>query len=359
MKVLFRADSNKNIGMGHIMRCLSIADALSDIGDTCFFVTADSNPVNLIKERGYEALNLESDYSDTKDGIDKLMMIIDSRKPDLIISDSYFVDNDYFGQLKCATRLAYLDDIFGFAYDTDILINYNVYADEDVYRKLYLHDGNKRMPEMILGPLYAPIRKEFFDVPIPSIKKDAKKVLVSVGGTDPLHMAKGFTDAIGKRKKLIERSEFIFVLGKMEPDLEEILKLSESNPWLTVKVNVKDMRSLMQSVDMAISAAGSTQYELCACGVPSINYSMADNQVPGGEAFGRSGLFSYAGDARNNVHFFDDDLNRTEAMLEDYDLRQQMSKRQRKLIDGNGAVRLADKIHELISTVDMRITEER
>jgi len=171
-----------------------------------------------------------------------------------------------------------------------------------------------------------------------------KRVSVSFGGADPLGMAKKYLDCVKKRDSLTTKCEFHFILGAMEPDLEEIRQEEEKLPWLFTHVAVKDMKGILEASDLVISAAGSTQYEICACQIPCINFSMADNQVPGGEEFGRRGIFRYVGDVRGNERFYEDLADAVETLAADYSLRVKMGELERKLVDGMGAGRIADRL---------------
>ena len=106
------------------------------------------------------------------------------------------------------------------------------------------------------------------------------------------------------------------------------------------------MKSKIEEADLVISAAGSTQYEICACGRPCISFSMADNQVPGGEKFGELGAFIYAGDARDNENFFYDVLKAVKRVAGDISLAKEMSRKALAVTDGLGAVRMAEKLEE-------------
>lgn len=107
---------------------------------------------------------------------------------------------------------------------------------------------------------------------------------------------------------------------------------------------VSDMAALMSTCDLAFSAGGTTLYELCAIGVPSVSFSMADNQIPGVKAFDDAGLIPWAGDIRDNEAFYDDAVEKLTSLLKNPDARKQQSDLMRMAIDGAGARRIADAI---------------
>ncbi len=183
--ILFRADANSSIGMGHVMRCLSIADAISSI--TSFptiitgkrdikFVLADESVADLIKSRGYEPIILHTDYSHMESEIEAWNILSDSIDADLIIVDSYFVTADYLSFLRDNIGFtAYIDDVLSFPYPTDILVAYNAYATEESYHELY---QSREEPELIIGPSFAPLRSMFQGVPPKEQREEVKDVLL-------------------------------------------------------------------------------------------------------------------------------------------------------------------------------------
>ncbi len=137
-QIIFRVDANQSIGMGHVMRCLSLADAFLEAGDRCFFIVADDCAADIVDKRGYGVKVLHSDYS----SMDEELSLWDDGSADLVIVDSYSVTIKYLDALHLRVnehggKVAYLDDVYSFAYPVDILINYNSYASEEEYCKLY------------------------------------------------------------------------------------------------------------------------------------------------------------------------------------------------------------------------------
>ncbi|MBO4775567.1 MAG: hypothetical protein J5515_03030, partial [Lachnospiraceae bacterium] len=100
MKFVIRADANSNIGQGHVMRCLSLADALCERGNSCVFVTAKDSVVAMMERRGYKAFVLGTSYDQTESETEELFDILDREKADVLIVDSYFVTDKYFDVLK-------------------------------------------------------------------------------------------------------------------------------------------------------------------------------------------------------------------------------------------------------------------
>ena len=367
--ILFRADANQNIGLGHIMRCLSIADAMSAISNSTIlprgkqdikFVLADDQTSDLIKDRGYEPIILHTDYRVMDSEIEKWTELEDSIDADLLIVDSYFVTEHYLSWLREEVgRVCYLDDVLSFPYPTDILINYNAYANESDYQELY--ERCEQKPEFILGVKYAPLRSSFIGVERREQREEVKDVLLSTGGSDELHIALSFVKYLCDQQP--DGRTYHILLGAMNQDKPVIREMAEKMDNIILHENVADMKSLICSMDLIISAAGSTLYEICACGVPLITFSTADNQVPGAEAFENLGLAVNIGDLRDPTSInpsavisgtlSSDAVERIMEAVEDLDedTRISMVHHQRETIDGMGAKRLSER---LIGKVEIR-----
>lgn len=340
-KLIIRADGNSQIGAGHIMRCLAIAEAAQNIGIECIFVTADDSLSDKIKEFNFKNIILESIYTNLESEIDSFLKIIKEEDVRTVLLDSYYVTDYYLHILHQFVRIAYIDDVFSFPYETDLLINYNIYSTEAKYKALYM---NKPLPLLATGIDYIPLRKEFQNIAKRKFNEVVQNILISVGGADPERMAIRIAKALLERKEIYSKYRFHFVIGAFELDKDELYLIQENNNWIVMHENVKKMSELMRLCDIAISAAGSTLYELCSCGVPTVTYILEDNQIGGAEAFEKNGIMLNAGDYRNNTDFESHLLKKLNFLINDFEFRYEVSVRQQNLIDGNGAMRIATKI---------------
>lgn len=332
--ILIRADANEKIGTGHVMRCLSIASAFSTIGEDVIFVTADHRGDTLINRAGFSTLCLESCWIEMEGEVTRLLKIIKEYKPKILLIDSYFVTEDYFNKLSGKVPLVYIDDMNQASWNVDCLINYNIFAD------VFDYSGYDRAKtDLLLNPQYAPLREEFRRLPKHEIKESITDILVSAGGADP----EGISERLIKEVCLREPDiTFHFIIGALNPRIDDIKKMECSN--IILHINEQHMSSLMMQCDVAISAAGTTLYELCAAGIPTITYVLADNQIVATEQFENRQIMISAGDCRKNSGF----INRVELCLlrlkSDKALRMELSQKMQKLVDGNGAKRIADKL---------------
>ncbi len=339
--ILFRADGNKEIGTGHVMRCLSIADAFNESGVKAAFVTADNNLKDLIEERGYQCHVLHTDFKDMKSELSILKRQTFFAAADAIVVDSYHADDDYLLSLTREKKTVYIDD-YPVKRPVDVIVNYNIYADRDEYAKIM--DGSRTL--LLLGPEYAPLRREFRDIKPIVIKEWAKDILFLAGGSDPAHAALGFAKELTGHE---DGLHYIIVTGAMSDDNSRINAIAgRSGGRIEVRSNVKDMKGLMCSADLAVSAAGSTLYELCACGVPTLCYILADNQRLVAEGFKDKGAMIFAGDLREKESFYADLYREIISLSSDLNIRQACGKKAAELVDGNGAVRLVKKLKEVV-----------
>lgn len=339
MNVIVRTDANRLIGLGHVMRCLSIADAFYEAGHKVFFIAADDGTSNLIHRRGYEVCLLDSDYR-YMDSELELWPNIDG--VNLIIVDSYYVTDSYLKQLRerisrIGGKLVYLDDLAAFPYPVDVLVNYNAYGPSLDYQSLYQSSGIS-VPKLILGPTYVPLRSMFRGVEKKMQPRLVQNVLISTGGADSEHIALSIARARP------QNYTYHLLLGALNRDKDEIRELAAAQEHIDFHENVSDMKSLITKMDIAVSASGSTLYEICSCGVPLITYIIADNQISGAEAFNKMGLGTNIGDMRIATDPATKILKAVDELAADYERRIDVGARMQEMIDGYGAERIVGEI---------------
>ena len=335
--IYIRADANPNIGMGHIMRCLSIADAFHSAGLDLTFILADDGVKPLVISRGYQVIILHSDYEHMEAEL-PLWESQTIKSTDYIIIDSYFISDRYLNELKCKVtngKLIYIDDLATFPYPVDILVNYNAYGTDLDYVLFYV-TANVDIPQLILGPSYAPLRSMFRGLSKKVQPERVENVLISTGGSDLLHLALSIV------KSKPENYIYHVLIGALNSDKEEIKRLAGEN--IVLHENVADMKALIESVDIVVSAAGSTLYEICASGVPLITYVLADNQMLGAEAFGKLGLAVNLGDMRTEKQRAEKIFTAIKELDKNYERRCSIGIRMQEMIDGFGADRMVKEI---------------
>lgn len=343
--IIFRTDGNGTVGSGHVMRCLSIALALKRKGCRCCFVTADSNFQERIENNGFQVRVLDSDYKDMEKELEQFTGILQQENPEMVVVDSYYVTRKYLEELKRYTKVSYIDDLMDRAHPVDWLINYNIYARKENYVSLYKKEGMP-LPKLYLGTAYTPLRLEFFNLPVRQIRRVCKDVLISTGGADPIGLGLAL---LQRMEKMPHREAWTYhiIVGSHNRNIEVMEKIADKLPNVQLHKNVEHMAELMQMCDVAVSASGSTLYELCACGVPTICYSLADNQQQGLKAFGVLGLMENLQDLRLAEDAPGLVLRAISNMAGQYEFRENMARRMRTVVDGKGADRLADHLLSL------------
>lgn len=337
-----RVDANAEIATGHVMRCLSIANEMRRNHIDCVFITADVFSEQIVHASGFVVILLKTPWNELEEETEELVRVIEKYKIEKLIVDSYFVTVPYFDQIKTHTRIIYIDDLNLFQFPVAMIINYNIYAEKFSYPEIYRGTDTK----ILLGCDYAPLRSEFDSV-IPSFRRTVDKIFITTGGMDQFNAAGKLLRHITK-EKLFEDIEFHVVLGRLNRYSHFFHELQERNHLIFLHQDVTTMSVLMTSCDIAISAGGSTLYELCACGVPTICFSSADNQLFGVKGFEEAGLMAYAGDIRTGE---DACINNLIASIDEYiyhpDLREKRSDDMRKLVDGKGASRIAEAVMQI------------
>lgn len=341
--IWIRADANREIGAGHIMRCLSIADALRDMGEDVLFLVADETAEKLLTERGQAYRVLHSDYRKLEQELPGLLALLQAEKPSLLLIDSYFVTKEYLRQVGELVKTAYLDDYGTLPYPVDLLINYNIYGDQIDYKGMLLGSTSATDMQLLLGSSYAPLRPEFSQATY-VVKDQVEKVLVTMGGSDRYNLTGQFLRQVFQDKEAC-RLHYHVVSGAFNPYLSYLTEMSERYKNIHLHQNVRNMADLMCDCDLAVTAAGSTVYELCAVGIPILCFSFAENQRRIAEAFQKKSIAGFSGAYKEEGQaMFFRLLPRLKELTGDAALRQELSQRGRKLIDGCGAKRLAEQL---------------
>lgn len=332
-----RTDMNDVIATGHMMRCLSIADAAAKLGKSTTFILADEQAVEFIHKRGHETVVLHSKWNDMDAELDTLWKIIEELGITAMLIDSYMVTRKYLSALSKWVKTIYVDDLNAFYYPVHALICYAVYWKKFCYRQNY------PQAELLLGPSYVPLRETFCNCEKKVIKTETENLLILSGGTDYFHILEGILQRIEKKKY----HSIVVICGNYYEEYEAFCSRYKSYKHIHFHKAVKNIKDYMKQADMAVSAGGTTLYELCACGTPTVSYSFADNQMDNVREFKGEGIIDYAGDFRDTDIF--ENINRIlNRYFHEPALREERSKRMQKLVDGKGAERIAKALIGMI-----------
>lgn len=239
----------------------------------------------------------------------------------------------YLSELKKFVFVSYLDDLNAFHYPVDALICYASYYREFAFEERY------KNTKLLLGTKYVPLRYDFSDCKRKIIHEKAKNILLLSGGTDKWNVLDKILDKIDK-----DKYENIFVVcGVFYKNYESLNKKYQKISSVHILKNISNLKDYMELADIAVSAAGTTMYELCAVGTPTVCYVLADNQFYNAMQFEKDGIAEYAGDARQ------DDIasyvvNYLNQYADNYIARKKYSVRMQMYVDGKGAKRIAKKM---------------
>ena len=347
--VYFRTDGNSHIATGHLVRCLSIADACFSLGMKVCFLVSDQESKALLQSFDpacrFPVRILETAvYDDLEKELPEVLGMLNEagQAEQIFFLDSYYVTVHYLSAVRTAAKVAYLDDLQLFDYPADLLINYDVIPESRSasYQAAYQHAART-----LLGASYTPLRAQFTDLQ-PYCRDRVSNILVTTGGSDPYHFCLRLIAAF-RKNSFLHLCQLHVVVGRLNEDKDKLYKLADELPFLQLHENVSDMASLMASCDLAVSAAGTTLYELCAAGVPSMSFCLADNQLTAAKAFDEAGAIPCAGDIRRS---FDEVLgnvmNFMTYMSENFKKRKAALETMRQLVDGKGAMRIAKALTE-------------
>ncbi|MDD3223511.1 MAG: UDP-2,4-diacetamido-2,4,6-trideoxy-beta-L-altropyranose hydrolase [Clostridium sp.] len=320
MKAAIFANGSNTLGMGHIIRTMAIAKVLKTKNVEVEYICSSSseNCVNFILSKKYK-VQLE---------------ILSDKKYDFIIVDSYDIksSDEFLEFYKIAAKVIYIDDLNAFQnYDVDILINYAVNVE------ILKYNGAK---VKLLGSKFTPLRKQFSNITFKEPEKLVKDVLITMGAGDEFNYTKYI---IEKLLKTYPDLNYKIVIGMTNTHREELINEFQ-NKKVRFYSNVSNMAGLMKCCDIAISAGGSTIYELCACSVPTIAIVTANNQKRFIENLHKKINLQYVDFTKGNNEKFIDEFN---ILYENYQFRKEVSFNMNSLVDGRGAERIAKAIIDL------------
>lgn len=303
MKIAFRVDASLQIGTGHVMRCLTLADALKAQGADCHFISREhtGHLQVVINQRGYKVHHLSALLIHTQtvqepahatwlgstwqiDAADTAAILADLQ-PDWLVVDHYALDQRWEEALAPHYRkLLVIDDLADRAHNCDLLLDQNLGHQPTHYAQWV-----PAHCRVLTGPYYALLRPEFAALRTYSLQRrqaqpTLHQLLITMGGVDQPNATGQVLQAL-KTCALPADCRITMVMGLTAPWLQNVQELAAQMPWPTeVVVNVSDMAQRMADSDLAIGAAGSTSWERCCLGLPTLMVVLADNQQAGAQA---------------------------------------------------------------------------
>ena len=298
-KIVFRCDASIQIGSGHVMRCLTLADELSRKGAECVFICRrhHGNLIEEIQQQGYKvyALPLGNDlYIETNNktalshadwlastqyrDAELSVSIVKALQPDWLIVDHYALDEIWEKGLQpYCKKIMVIDDLADRKHNCDVLLDQNFGRDPQDCAAHVNEDC-----KLLCGSNYALLRPEFAEWRSYSLERrqhnKLASILINLGGVDKDNITTKILKVL-QTKSLPDHCSITIVMGATSPWIEAVKQQAAIMQWRTVvKVGVNNMAEIMANSDLAIGAAGSTSWERCCLGLPTIMLVLADNQ---------------------------------------------------------------------------------
>jgi UDP-2,4-diacetamido-2,4,6-trideoxy-beta-L-altropyranose hydrolase len=282
-KITIRTDASINMGSGHVMRCLVLAELLSDQGASVEFICKElpGNLIGFIKKTKNFAVhilpvsnelsknNWQVDAKQTNDILKRK-----ATKVDWMIVDSYALDYNWEQQVRSAVKkIMVIDDLANRPHDCDLLLDQNYYLKKKRYLEL--------IPAaciQLLGPKYILLRKEFTEARKTLLMKTGvvKRILISYGGSDPTNETIKALKAVQHLN--LQETIIDVVIGQNNPHQDEIENLIPNIKNTNLFIQINDIAKFMAAADLSFGAGGSTTWERHFLGLPTITTITADNQ---------------------------------------------------------------------------------
>ena len=329
MRVAFLTHGGPAIGLGHVARCLSLARALAaDGARVVFLVGQEARVTAAIETGGFDVV--ETDWDSAGAAACDLVAAL---RPEALVVDSYAVSGALLDLLRpLVGQLVAIDDLAARPLPVHMVVNGGIDTEHLEYR------GGLPETAYLLGSRYALLDPAYAAAPERRTRAAVERVLVTVGGgSHPAALRAVVQAALSLGTAAIDVA--------VGPFADEGATEAVEGPRVVLHRGVWKLRSLMLAADVAISGAGMTLYELAATATPIVSLTMAPNQRPNAAAFERAGAALAAGPADHP------DLGATVArhlgcLAADAALREKLGAAGRRLVDGQGASRVA---RELVS----------
>ena len=321
MRVLFRVDASREIGIGHVMRCITLGSRLRQFGVTVEFACLElpGNIIPEIRRAGFDVRSV-SQLGDVHF--------------DWLVVDHYGLDARFESSMRATVRkILVIDDLANRPHDCDLLLDQNLYTKMENRYSGYVPERSK----MLVGPDFALLRPEFAEARVRVRRqKQARRVFVFFGGSDPTNETvkalHGLTD--------LDHVDIAVdvLIGISNPYQGQIESLARGMPNVTLSRYTDRISELLLGADLALGGGGATSWERCCLGVPTIAIAVAANQICLSKTLGERGYQTYLGSSEEvSVASVRDSVN---GALVDIDTTSAMGLRGMALVDGLGTERV-------------------
>ena len=362
IKLLIRTDADVSIGTGHVMRCLTLADELRGRGAEVIFVCRefDGNLCDYIEKKGYivhrlpvsnerehniegnlkHAAWLGADWQTDARQVEEI--IKDFGTPlDWLVVDHYALDERWERYLRrYVKKIMVIDDLADRPHDCDLLLDQNFYENMESRYDVLAPSRCKKL----LGPKYALLRPEFREARKNLRKHDGRirRIMIFFGGSDPTNETAKALEAV----RMLNRSDIAVdvVVGSANPNKDKTNKLCASITNVTYHCQVSNMAKLMADADLFIGGGGSTTWERCCLGLPSLIMAVASNQDAIAVGCDQAGIGIHINKSKDiSPHQIQIEI---EKMLLNQTILIDMEKKSANMVDGKGATYVAFVLSE-------------
>jgi len=351
--ILIRADAGPRHGFGHVMRCLALAQAAQDAGCPVAWATAEcpSAPATRIQTQiGQPTQSISASPGSAADAKETLVLARQLAVKAIIL-DGYHFDQTYQDIIKKFDgKLLYIDDNGILPnYPSDLVLNQNPYADPAMYPARTDGVG------LLLGPQYLLLRHEFRGFQIrhssETTPSKTRRIIVTFGGCDGANWTARAIAACSLITNF--KLEIVAVIGAGNRHQEAIKSAIDNSSYqVETYYDVKNISALMNKADLAITASGTTVWELAALGVPALVIPVADNQRQIAETLDMLGVAQNLG----WHEFMTEDKMATalQALLADPARQAAMATAGHSLVDGDGAARVIRELRGNPGEIELR-----
>ena len=346
--------------MGHMMRCLSLAQEFRRNGHQVWFLTKLDEGIETARRENFDVIRLPFVDHKTEgffygnpaylpEEAEAIVAVLTKCQIDILVIDTYNVTSAYFQVLKPhVKKLVYIDDIKQFPYVADIIVNGNITGE-------YLgYEQNNNQQVLLLGPAYNMIRDEFRNLPTRTVSEQVAELMITTGGADPYNLTGRLLVCLLKHEQF-QTLRLNVLIGSGFTNNGELINLSRNHNNIVLytnsvvvstspNINYAEISAIMLRSDLAISAGGSTLYEFAACGTPVLTFILADNQNFIVDMMDQLGYVQSIGwyDQLEEGQV----TNALLALMSDYEKRKEMSRKGQSLVDGKGTERIVRSILE-------------
>lgn len=339
--ILFRVDAGAGVGLGHVQRCLALAEALKRAGAASVFVSQASDDTrHRVESAGATFMPLSTDNGASGSDTDRLAVeaLAHTLGARAIVLDSYAISAEYLALVRASGHIAVaIDDLAREPLSAHLVINGGAQAEQLPYQSA---TGDTRF---LLGPRFALLRPRATDARRPA-SDPVQQVLITVGGDDSTGTTPTLIDLVSQATGVFD---VVVAVGPFSQGLADVEAASRrSRLAVTIVRGANGLADLIARADLAISAAGQTLYELAMMGTPTIAVELFDNQAGSLAALSKAGVVKTVGRV-TEAGFGARLLTELNQLLTDSAERARLSHAGRHMVDGRGADRVAAAILEL------------